>query len=88
MVGIQLNLETEMKKIKRTLTRAMVVDMLGGVKEVAEFFETTTAAVYLWAENKPIPEKRELQLRALEPKLYKKYMTSKSAKKKVSKKAK
>jgi hypothetical protein len=59
-----------MKKIKRVMTRKKMEKIFGGIPAAAKFFEIAPAAVYMWPETKPIPEKRELQMRVLMPEVF------------------
>jgi hypothetical protein len=54
------------------MTKSAVRTALGLKKDVqlAKFFEVSRAAVALWKDDEPIPELRQLQLRARRPDLF------------------
>ena len=66
-----------MLEIKRVLTRRKLHEIFGSAFEIAKFYDTSVTAVYMWGDNDIdglIPEKRELQIRAVAPDLVSKYV--------------
>ena len=49
--------------------KSEVVEEFGGVSTLAQFFNIQTQAISQWAEDKPIPVRRQLEIRIYRPDL-------------------